>query len=244
MIKQKNYVINRIKKLTKTKIMQNKIKILNENIVYDGFMKIHKASIEEENTHYTREKVERPDAVAIFVYNRQTDMVILTKQFRYAIIERLNKTQYNTNEFLDKHSILEVVAGKIDFPEKPEETAIRELEEEIGYVVDPDDLIYISKAFTSPGYSTEIIHNFAVSVTNKNKKKDGGGVKSEHENIEVVEIPSLEFMAFAENGTIRDMKTKLLYYEAKGVGIFNIKSKTKRKKVIKIIEDKNQIKLL
>lgn len=167
---------------------------------YDKYFKIDSVVIDElENgiftTSYTRYKLSRPDAVALLVFNKDTNKIILVKQFRYPIANR------------EPENILEVVAGKIDGGESPKAAAIRELEEEIGYSIKEEMLSNSLEMFASPGYSTEKIHIFLAIVDNSNKTSDGGGVAGEHENIEIVEIDLNEFMSKIRSNEIKDAKT-------------------------------------
>ena len=202
---------------------ENKIKILEEKRVFDKYLKVDSALIkhtlkDNSTVEYTRFKVERPDAVIVLLYNKTKDTVVLVKQFRYPIVKKIPSGY-----------ILEVIAGKIDSGEKPSKAAIREVEEETGYVIKDSELIPLSKGFASPGYSSEMIYNYAAVVTNKHKKNKGGGKTDEHEDIDVVEMPYLEFRAFCENGSLIDSKTRLAYFDASIAGIFKSKKPTPNK---------------
>lgn len=177
-----------------------KNEIISQNRAYDGYLKIDEAVINEtsesgENTQYTRFKLTRPDASAILVYNQDTDCIVLVKQYRYPVTGKFDG------------DLIEIVAGKVDEGETPKEAAIREIKEEIGYEVNPDDMQYKGGYFPSPGYSSEIIHLFIVRVHDKDKTSEGGGLESEHENIEIVNIPSKDFFSMIANSQIVDGKT-------------------------------------
>ena len=58
--------------------------------------------------------------------------------------------------------VIELPAGKVDDGEAPEQCAVRELEEEIGAVI--DNLCYLGPMLPSPAYVTEIIHLYAARV--------------------------------------------------------------------------------
>jgi ADP-ribose pyrophosphatase len=177
-----------------------KIEIASEKRVYDGYIKIDEAVVKEigengEEASFQRSKVVRPNAVAVIVYNSDEDTVILVKQHRYPTLGKVNGDIY------------EIVAGKMDEGEEPNQTAIREVEEEIGYRIKGENLLYRSSFFASPGYSTEIIHLFAASVSNEDKVSNGGGVEGEHENIEIHNIKAPEFFKMFGSGEIVDAKT-------------------------------------
>lgn len=168
-----------------------------DNREYDGYFKIDSALITEEGiTPYKRFKLTRPDASTILVFNEDTKKVILVKQFRYPI------------SHLVTENILEAVAGKIDAGETPKQAAIRELKEEIGYVISEDRLSKPIVMLTAPGYSVERIYIFLAVVKDSDRDPAyGGGVVGEHENIETVEIDVNEFKRMVEENEIQDAKT-------------------------------------
>jgi GDP-mannose pyrophosphatase NudK len=197
-----------------------KCKIIKEERVFDGYLKLDEGLIEHELedgkiTRYNRIKVERPDVITILLYNKTSDTVILAKQFRYPIAHKMKSETPG--------QLIEVVAGKIDPGETPQQAAVRECEEEVGYVVKEKELIFLSRGFASPGYTSERMYSFAAVVTDKHKKKKGGGKDGEYEDIEIIEMPFLQFKAWVENGSIADMKTKLAFFEAGVEGVFKPK---------------------
>ncbi|MEK6829887.1 MAG: NUDIX hydrolase [Nanoarchaeota archaeon] len=176
------------------------IEVVSEEREYDGYFKIDKATVKEtkesgESITYDRFKLTRPDAVAVVVYNADEDTVVLVKQHRYPTHRKVTD------------DIFEIVAGKMDKGEDPKQTAIREVEEEIGYKIKEENLLYKSSFFASPGYSSEIIHLFVARVTNSDKVTDGGGVAGEHENIEIHHIPAPRFFEMFAEGEIVDAKS-------------------------------------
>lgn len=177
------------------------IKIIEESFAYKGYLKVKEAVVEHvfkngiTNT-YSRFKLDRPDAVAILIYNRDTHKVILTKQFRYPIFDR------------EDDFILEVVAGKIDGNEKPSIAAAREVMEEVGYKINPDSLIEPIMSYPSPGYTNERIYSFLAVVGNADKDNNsGGGLDTENEEIEIIEMDFNEFMESVSKNKIQDAKT-------------------------------------
>jgi GDP-mannose pyrophosphatase NudK len=138
------------------------------------------------------------------LYNNEQKKVILTKQFRLPSFITGNKTGM----------LIEACAGKIS-NESPEESILREIEEETGYRVPVVKKIF--EAFTSPGTITEIIHFFVAEYDASMKVNEGGGLKEEHEEIEVMEITFEEAIQMMNTGEIKDAKTMilLLYAQAR-----------------------------
>jgi ADP-ribose pyrophosphatase len=171
-------------------------KILKEEILFNERLIIEKAEISDEhNNNFSRLRLNREDASAVLILNTETDKIILTKQFRYAISSKI------------KEPILEIVAGRIDEGEEPLQTAIREVEEEVGYRINPNNIQLLVSCFASPGYSSECFYIYYATVTNANKISEGGGLEAENEYISVVEMDSTEFKNLLKTGNIKDAKT-------------------------------------
>lgn len=174
--------------------------ISNNNMEYDKYFKVESATITETlngafKADYKRYRLVRPDASGILLYNKDTDKVILVKQFRFPIVEK-------SSEF-----VLEIVAGKIDKGETPEQAAVRELSEEVGYTISEARLGKSVEFFASPGYSSEKLYVFLAIVSNEDKTSSGGGVATENESLEIVEVSKDDFKNMILNGEIQDAKT-------------------------------------
>ena len=212
-----------------------KIEIIEENRVFNSYFKVDEALVSHtlpdgKRSNYIRMRLDRPNASVILLYNPRKDVVILVKQFRYPVLEEIKKSGGNIET-----GVLEAVAGKIDEGETPREAALRELTEEVGYKITDKRLISLSRGYSTPGYSSEIIYNFAAVVYDKDKIEKGGGKEGEFEDIEIIEMPYLQFRSLVETGSLQDMKTRLVFYEASHYGIFNSKiEKPKKTKPTKI----------
>ena len=88
-----------------------------------------------------REVVVHPGGAAVLPVFPNGD-VLLVEQFRYPM----------------RRALLELPAGKIETGELPEETAARELEEEVGYRA--GRLEKLGAFYTTPGFCTELLHLF------------------------------------------------------------------------------------
>ncbi|MGZ3862240.1 MAG: NUDIX domain-containing protein [Bacteroidia bacterium] len=185
--------------------------VIKEKTVFDDTFVIKKGEITTGDKTFSKLYLKREDAVALFILNTDSDMVILTRQFRYPIA---GKT---------KEHILEIVAGKIEGEDEPLLTALRETEEETGYKIEPRNIRPLFSCFSSPGYSAERFFIYYATVTNANKIAEGGGKKSENEYIEVVPIKRNEFFEFVKNGGIKDAKTLLAAMYLKLNGYLNEK---------------------
>lgn len=172
--------------------------ILKEKTVFDEALKIQEATIQRGNEEpYKKLKLKREDAVAVLIFNTDSEEFILTRQFRYPIAGVV------------KEQIIEIVAGKIDEGESPMETAIREVEEEVGYRIFESTAHLLVSCFASPGYSSECFYIYFATVTHADKTAEGGGLEDENEHIETVKIGKQEFKEMIANGSFRDAKTYL-----------------------------------
>ena len=175
-----------------------KVEILKESREYDGFFKIDKVVLRYEkfdgemSEEITRLNLNRGDSVAVLLYNDKRDSVILVKQFRYPAY---------VND--GPGWILEAVAGSIEEGRDAVSVAHAELLEEAGCEVDA--LKPISSFYVSPGGTSERIHLY-LGLAHR-RINSGGGLVSEHEDIQVVEIPLEEAMKMVDAGEICDAKT-------------------------------------
>jgi nudix-type nucleoside diphosphatase (YffH/AdpP family) len=127
--------------------------------------------------------------------------VILTRQFRFPA-------------FVNGHDgmLIEAPAGLLD-QATPEARIRAEAEEETGYRVGTVRKIF--EAFMSPGSVTEKLYFFVAEYDAAAKSGNGGGVASEGEDIEVLELPFATALRMVESGEIADGKTiMLLQYAA------------------------------
>ncbi|GAA4231808.1 GDP-mannose pyrophosphatase NudK [Postechiella marina] len=144
-----------------------------------------------------REVYDRGDGAGILLYNKQKQTVILTRQFRMPTFMNDNKDGF----------LVEITAGMLD-KDNPKDCIIRETEEEVGYRI--KDVKKVYEAYTSPGVLTEKMHFFVAEYTDDMKVSEGGGLASEHEDIDVLEWPFKKALNMLEKGQIYDMRTIVL----------------------------------
>ncbi|KAF1008656.1 MAG: GDP-mannose pyrophosphatase NudK [Luteibacter sp.] len=143
----------------------------------------------------SREAYDRGNGAAILLHNPATDTVLLTRQFRMPA-------------FVNGHDgmLVEVAAGLLD-DATPEDRIRLEAEEETGYRV--RDVRKVFEAFMSPGSVTEKLYFFVGEYDADMRVGDGGGLASEGEDVEVLEMPLSAALA-AIGSTIVDAKTIML----------------------------------
>jgi nudix-type nucleoside diphosphatase (YffH/AdpP family) len=149
----------------------------------------------------SRETYDRGNGATILLYNRSRKTVILTRQFRFPA-------------YVNNHPglLIEACAGLLD-ENNAEECIRRETEEETGYRL--KHVTKIFEAFMSPGSVTERLFFFVAEYSDDDKLTDGGGLKSDGEDIDVLELPFDEALTMIKTGEIIDGKTiMLLQYAA------------------------------
>lgn len=160
-------------------------KTLEEKLIYQGdFLTFvnQKVLLPDGNT-VCRDMLKHPGAVGIVAF-LEDDKIILVEQFRKPI----------------EKTLIEIPAGKIDKKEEPLKAAIRELEEETGYI--PGDIKYLGKIAPAPGFCDEYI--FLYKATNLKKGTIGGDAD---EFINVITLSISEIKAMIRSGKIEDAKT-------------------------------------
>ncbi|MBC7879350.1 MAG: GDP-mannose pyrophosphatase NudK [Anaerolineales bacterium] len=178
------------------------VRILQTDILSDNWYTLRKVTFEIEKADGTkvtqsREAYDRGNGAVILLYNKLQNTVVLTRQFRIP-------TYINGNE---DGMLIEACAGLLE-KESPEECIKREAIEETGYEV--GEVKKIFEAYMSPGSVTEILYFFIAEYAHTDLRNDGGGVKEEEENIQVLEIPFPEALMMIEDGRIKDGKTIML----------------------------------
>jgi ADP-ribose pyrophosphatase len=173
-------------------------KIMKKELVYKGFNRLTKFEFEIEGYDHSvlkkeTEVFERGDSCAIVVYEKDTASLLFTEQFRMPVTKHINGW------------FKEVVAGRVEGEDKPEETIIRETAEEIGYKI--KKLEFIAKFYVSPGVSTERVFLYYTEVETTDKVEKGGGVKEENEDIKLIKFPVLDLKNMLKENIIQDAKS-------------------------------------
>ncbi|MFX3623882.1 MAG: NUDIX hydrolase [Ectobacillus sp.] len=132
-----------------------------------------------------RELVKHPGAVAV---------VAVTDEGKLVLVEQYRKAM--------EKALVEVPAGKLEPGEAPKTTAIRELEEETGYICDKMELI--ASFYTAPGFSDEIVYLY--EATGLTKKEDKAEL-DEDEFVELLEVSLEEAKQLIAERRIHDAKT-------------------------------------
>jgi ADP-ribose pyrophosphatase len=132
-----------------------------------------------------REIIKHPGAVAVLA---------LTPENKIVLVEQYRKPM--------ERALVEIPAGKLEPGEKPEVTAVRELEEETGY--ECNRLDHIISFYTSPGFADELIHLYLATGL---RKKENPRAADEDEFVELIEVSLEEAIQLVKEQKIFDAKT-------------------------------------
>ncbi len=164
--------------------MDFKEKTIKENYIYNGkIINLRKDDIIlPDGNGAIREVVEHSGGSCILC--EREGKILLVRQFRYPY----------------KEEILELPAGKLNPGESPEQTALRELEEEGGIKAGGVEKMF--EVYPSPGYTDEIIRIYrAVDI------KECKAHLDEDEFLESVWIDKAKLKDMIKKGEIKDGKT-------------------------------------
>jgi ADP-ribose pyrophosphatase len=132
---------------------------------------------------FEREVVEHGGAVGIVPLCKDK-RIILVRQYRHPI----------------RDTLLEIPAGTIDPDETVEDCAFRELREETGATAAA--LHKLGEFYTTPGYSSEMLHLFLAMVENESEPEP-----EDDELLEVVRVSLDQVLEMVTEAKIRDGKT-------------------------------------
>ena len=173
-------------------------KQLSRKEIYDGKV-IHVVRdniVTDDNIEAIREVVLHNGGACIALKDESDGKYFLVKQYRYCH---------------DKE-MLEFCAGKIEKGENPDETIIREAEEELGYEV--KDVVKLGYMIPTCGYSSERIYLYFGKAAKKVKQHF-----DEDELINVYKYSFAELKQMIIDGTLDDGKTIALMYKIELMGL-------------------------
>lgn len=137
---------------------------------------------------------ERGNAVGVLLYDADKDMVFLIKQFRYPAYLHGGPGW-----------VIEIVAGTQEKDRPALTVAHNELAEEIGYRI--DHLEFLCTFYLSPGGTSEKMNLYLGYLHHAEHVSAGGGLASEHEDIQIIEVSLPQALQMILWGEICDAKT-------------------------------------
>ena len=180
----------------------DRIKDIEKTLLSDNYYTLNKFKFKYQMSNGSwvsqmREVYERGHGAGILLYNTSKKTVVLIKQFRFPTLLHDSKDGF----------LIEIPAGLLDL-DNPEQCVIRETEEEVGIRLKSVKKVY--EGYSSPGVLTEKMHFFVAEYTDDMKVSKGGGLASETEDIEVLEMPFTEAVRMLKEGEIVDTRTIVL----------------------------------
>ena len=189
-----------------------KVEIFSNNLVYNGYAKVHQLSLQhtlfssDQTRQYSPPRkyqvVDRGYSACILPYDPNTDEVVLIKQFRpgayYAGYDPWNWS---------------IIAGMIPDNETGAlgvDTVIREAKEEAGLDLEESNLIEVAEILNSPGLLSEVSVLF---IAECDLSAYGGGiygVEEEGENIYAKKFSLADVIGMLSAREIIDAKSLLL----------------------------------
>lgn len=160
-------------------------KTIESNLVFEG--KVIKARSEKvllsDGKTAMRDVIEHPGGVGIAAITDNNEL-LMVRQFRSG----------------PKKVLLEIPAGKLEYGEDPKECAIRELEEETGFVA--TEIFKVAQAYASPGFLNELLHIYVAKGLKPTKTNP-----DEDEFLEIEKIPISELKNMVDRFEICDAKS-------------------------------------
>lgn len=132
------------------------------------------------------------ESVAILAVDEERQVLGLVYQYRHSI----------------DNWVYEVAAGGIEKEESPEIAAIRELQEETGFVVEPKNLISLGAVYPTAGTSNEKMHLFVGVHFEQGKQKN-----EPTEYVKPVIMTVKEFEKRIADGSFSNMYGIVLWYK-------------------------------
>lgn len=160
--------------------------ITDKKTVYEGYGRVEEVTIKNGDKEVKREVLHIGNGVGAIIKDTTKNKYIFVSQYR-AGAEGL---------------MVEIVAGKIDEGEKPEEAIKREIMEETGYKV--DYISHLKDFYTCPSRLDEVITIFYAEVSEQ--INEGGGIDDEEISIVEVEKLGLGGRLFFEDPINMEMK--------------------------------------
>jgi nudix-type nucleoside diphosphatase (YffH/AdpP family) len=179
-----------------------RVRLISTTVLSDSWYVLRKSTFDFRHADGTwsrqeREVYDRGNGATILLYDEARRTVLLTRQFRLPA-------------YVNGHPdgmLLETPAGLLD-GDAAAVAIRRETAEETGVVV--GEVTHLFDVFMSPGSVTEQVSFFAAPYTASNRVSQGGGILSEGEDIEVVELEFEQAQQMIETGEIVDGKTIML----------------------------------
>jgi nudix-type nucleoside diphosphatase (YffH/AdpP family) len=175
-----------------------RVRLIGETVLYSGWGQFKLLDVQmKDGSTGVRQIEDHGEAVAVLPYDPERRMALLIRQPRVGPLYR----------GLDPH-MLEAAAGIVDPGEDAAFAIRREALEELGLRL--GRLEPVARVWTTPGVSSERVELYVAPYAQSERVAPGGGLASEHEDIEVLEWPLAQLARMADEGELTDLKTLAL----------------------------------
>lgn len=186
--------------------MTHRVKLLGVETLSADWGRLTRATLDyfgpDGTTHrMSRENYDRGNAAAMLLVNPARRTVLLLRQYRYPV---------EANG--DAPFLLECCAGLLD-GDDPLNCARREALEESGH--EARNISHVGDVYMSPGSVQERLSLYLGEYDESTRRHDGGGLASEGEFIDLVEMELDAALDAVATGAIVDGKTILLLQQAR-----------------------------
>ena len=174
--------------------MTNAIELLHAETAFDGFFRLERIKLRHAlfaggmSEPLIRERLVSADVACVLPYDPVRDEVVMIEQFRIGALERGPSAW-----------LTEIVAGRIERGEQPEDVGARECLEETGCTV--LRLLPIGRFYTSPHRSNETTHLWCGIVDAASARRHAG-LSCEGEDIRVQRLTADDALALVRDGRI------------------------------------------
>jgi 8-oxo-dGTP pyrophosphatase MutT (NUDIX family) len=174
------------------------------NTLFDGWNAFHRVTIRLADANGT----ETTATHSVEAHGEGVAILAFDPERRIALLVQQNRTPV-AYAYGDGMTLEAPAGGRGD--DTAEAAARRELLEEVGVV--PLTLEFVGAGYPMPGVSTELSHLYLASFSAHDRVHGaGGGVHSDGEFIDVVEMPLHEMQSAILDGRIKDLKAITLFY--------------------------------
>ncbi|CBK24495.2 uncharacterized protein [Blastocystis hominis] len=174
------------------------LKVISDTAAtFSKFLKLRNVKFIQNGMPRSWDYISSKDSVTALVFDKKNQEFVCVQQFRPAMFFGASEMSKETIKNPNMGYCYELCAGLLDRPNRSKEQAVcDEIQEELGYVVKPEDLEFVGRTPGAVGMSGSRMYMYYVEVTPDQKKFQGGGLKEEGEQISEYRVPLSEMDAF------------------------------------------------
>lgn len=153
-----------------------------------------------------RDVVGSHDSIAVVIYHKEMDSLLLVRQFRPALyatkLRSAAKNGWSCDIPLADGFTCELCAGLVDKDKSMEEIVKEEILEECGYDVNVSSITHLTTYAAGVGIQGALQSLFYTEVDETMKVQESGGLEDHGERIEVLALPMANVDAFVTDSAV------------------------------------------